>query len=98
MQYRFRMALCEVRLRAVKSKKEAAEIEKAFELGSEPSPPIPVGIVDFLRQNSPSAEVDIIDCTKEPLRLLVSFYRDLFGLFLFFFPSPCLCLPRSLWL
>jgi hypothetical protein len=40
-------------------------------------------MVDFLLQNSPSAEVDYIDCTKKPLRprrlWLVCFY--------FFFPS-----------
>jgi hypothetical protein len=40
-------------------------------------------MVDFLLQNSPSAKVDYIDCTKKPLRprrlWLVCFY--------FFFPS-----------
>ncbi|XP_061371774.1 FBD-associated F-box protein At5g18780-like [Gastrolobium bilobum] len=41
-------------LRAGKSRK--AELE--------PSPPIPYGIVDFLLQNSPSAEVDFIDCPR----------------------------------
>ncbi|WJX41205.1 hypothetical protein P8452_28594 [Trifolium repens] len=32
-------------------------------LGLEPSTPIPDGIVDFLIQNSPLAEVEIIDCS-----------------------------------
>jgi hypothetical protein len=68
IQYEFRMLLCKVKLLTVESKEETARIKKAFELGSEPSPPIPVGMVDFLLQNSPSAEVDYIDCTKKPLR------------------------------
>ncbi|MCI35497.1 F-box/FBD/LRR-repeat protein, partial [Trifolium medium] len=43
---------------AAKSRKEAAELRKAFKAGLKP-PPIPGGIIDFLRQNSPSAEVNI---------------------------------------
>jgi hypothetical protein len=43
---------------AAKSRKEAAKLRKAFEAGLE-LPVIPDGIVDFLRQNSPSAEVNI---------------------------------------
>jgi hypothetical protein len=43
---------------AAKSRKEAAKLRKAFKARLEP-PPIPDGIVDFLRQNSPSAEVNI---------------------------------------
>ncbi len=44
---------------AAKSSEEAAKLQKAFKAGLEP-PPIPVGIVDFLRQNSPLAEVNIL--------------------------------------
>ncbi|CAK8577883.1 unnamed protein product [Lathyrus sativus] len=43
---------------AAKSPKEAAKLRKAFETCLEP-PAIPDGIVDFLRQNSPLAEVNI---------------------------------------
>jgi hypothetical protein len=43
---------------AAKSLKEVANVRKAFEVGLEP-PHIPDGIVDFLRQNSPSAEVNL---------------------------------------
>jgi len=43
---------------AAKSRKEAAKLRKAFKARLEP-PPIPDGIVDFLRQNSPLAEVNI---------------------------------------
>ncbi|PNY07340.1 FDB-associated F-box protein [Trifolium pratense] len=59
--YGFRKRLCDVKLRKVKSKKKAARLRKAFEKGLEPSPLVPEGIVDFLLQNSPSAEVDFID-------------------------------------
>jgi hypothetical protein len=65
--YGFRLTLCKVKLKTVKSKKEAARIKKAYESGSEPSP-VPDGIVDFLRQNSPSAEVDFVDCTRKSVR------------------------------
>ncbi|GAU49712.1 hypothetical protein TSUD_407890 [Trifolium subterraneum] len=68
IQYGFRSTLCDVKLQNVQSKKEAARIQKAFELELEPSPPVPDGIVAFLLQNSPSAEVDFVDCTKKPLR------------------------------
>jgi hypothetical protein len=43
---------------AAKSRKEVAKLRKAFKARLEP-PAIPDGIVDFLRQNSPSAEVNI---------------------------------------
>lgn len=58
------MALCNDKLQNVKSKKEAAMIQKAFDLGLEPSPLVPDGVVDFLLQNSPSVEVDLVDCRK----------------------------------
>ncbi|PNX92056.1 F-box family protein [Trifolium pratense] len=58
--YKFRMLLCKVKLLTVESEEETARITKAFELGSEPSPPIPVGMVDFLLQNSSSAEVKYV--------------------------------------
>ncbi|KAK2415860.1 F-box/LRR-repeat protein [Trifolium repens] len=44
---------------AAKSRKEAAKLRKAFKAGLKP-PPIPDGIIDFLRQNSPLTEVNII--------------------------------------
>ncbi|RHN67135.1 putative F-box domain, leucine-rich repeat domain, L domain-containing protein [Medicago truncatula] len=66
--YGVRLTLCEFKLKTVKSKKEAARIKKAYASGSEPSPTVPDGIVDFLRQNSPSAEVDFVDCTRKPVR------------------------------
>jgi hypothetical protein len=66
--YGVRLTLCEFKLKTVKSKKEAARMKKAYASGSEPSPPVPDGIVDFLRQNSPTAEVDFIDCTRKPVR------------------------------
>ncbi|CAJ2678340.1 unnamed protein product [Trifolium pratense] len=50
---------------AAKSRKEAAKLRKAFKAGLKP-PPIPDGIIDFLRQNSPSTEVNII--TKDTSR------------------------------
>ncbi|KAL5054434.1 hypothetical protein RYX36_035116 [Vicia faba] len=43
---------------AAKSPMEVAKLEEAFETCLEP-PAIPDGVVDFLRQNSPSAEVNI---------------------------------------
>ncbi|XP_058730956.1 F-box protein At4g22280-like [Vicia villosa] len=43
---------------AAKSSKEVFKLKKAFKARLEP-PAIPDGIVDFLRQNSPSAEVNI---------------------------------------
>jgi len=43
---------------AAKSQKEIDVLAQAFKAGWEP-PPIPDGIVDFLRQNSPTAEVNI---------------------------------------
>jgi hypothetical protein len=43
---------------AAKSRKEAAKLKKAFKAGLKQAP-IPDGIVDFLRQNSLSAKVNI---------------------------------------
>jgi hypothetical protein len=43
---------------AAKVHKDVAKLSKAFKARLEP-PAIPDGIVDFLRQNSPSAEVNI---------------------------------------
>jgi len=68
LSYEFRMTLSHVMLQTVNSKKEAAQIRREFERGSEPSSPIPEGILDFLRQNSPSAKVDYIVCLRQPLR------------------------------
>ncbi|XP_058781235.1 F-box protein At4g22280-like [Vicia villosa] len=65
LQYEFRMSLLEAKLSRVKTEEEADELRKAFEEGLEPSPPIPEGIVDFLIQNSPLAQVEIIDCSME---------------------------------
>jgi hypothetical protein len=63
------MILCRVMLKKVNSKKEAANLRRAFRKGSEPYSLIPDGIIDFLLQNSPSAKVDFIDCPKQPTRL-----------------------------
>jgi hypothetical protein len=43
---------------AANSRKEVAKLRKAFKAGLKP-PLIPDGIVDFLRQNSPSVEINI---------------------------------------
>jgi hypothetical protein len=43
---------------AAKSGKEADKLRKEFKAGLEPHP-IPDGMVDFLRQNSPLAEVNL---------------------------------------
>jgi hypothetical protein len=43
---------------AAKSRKEVAKLRKAFKARLEPFA-IPDGVVDFLRQNSPSAKVNI---------------------------------------
>ncbi|PNX93299.1 F-box family protein [Trifolium pratense] len=67
IQYELRMLLCKVKLLTVESGEETARIKKAFELGWEPSP-IPVGMVEFLLQNSLRAKVDYVDGTKRPLR------------------------------
>ncbi|KAI5386285.1 F-box protein At4g22280 [Lathyrus oleraceus] len=40
------------------------KLEKSLKAGFEPSSPIPVGVLNFLLQNSPSADVDIIDCSR----------------------------------
>ncbi|KAK2445414.1 F-box/FBD/LRR-repeat protein [Trifolium repens] len=54
LPYVFLKALNKAKFQKIKSPKEA---------GLEPSAPIPDGIVEFLIQNSPLAEVEIIDCT-----------------------------------
>jgi hypothetical protein len=64
----FRMTLCRVMLQKAKSTKEAANLGRAFREGLEPSSPIPDGIMDFLLQNSPTAKVDFIDCSRQPRR------------------------------
>jgi hypothetical protein len=43
---------------AAKSREEADKLRKEFEAGLFPNP-IPDGMVDFLRQNSPLAEVNL---------------------------------------
>ncbi|XP_058779559.1 F-box protein At1g60400-like [Vicia villosa] len=68
IEYELRMMLRDVKLLNVESKKEAARIQEAFNLGLEPSPLVPDEIVDFLLQNSPSAKVDLVDCRQKPLR------------------------------
>jgi len=62
--YGFRMTLRDIKLQNAESKREAARIRKAFKEGLEPSSPVPDGIVDFLCQNSPLAEVDYIKCRR----------------------------------
>lgn len=62
------MALCEVNLQKVRSKTKAAKLRKDFVQGLEPSSLIPDGILDFLLRNSPSAEVDFVDCSTQTLR------------------------------
>ncbi|GAU49713.1 hypothetical protein TSUD_407900 [Trifolium subterraneum] len=54
--------MLEAKLQQIKLRKEAAMLRKSFKAGLEPSVPIPNGIVEFLIQNSRSAEVDIVDC------------------------------------
>jgi hypothetical protein len=68
LSYGFRMTLMDAMVEKAKSKREAARIRKAFKAGLEPSSPIPDGIVDFLKQNSPFAKVDYIDCLMRPYR------------------------------
>ncbi|XP_004501665.1 F-box protein At4g22280-like [Cicer arietinum] len=63
LEYGFCMKLLDVKLEKVKSQKEATKLRKAFKEGLEPSSPIPDGIMDFFIQNSPLAEVEIIDCS-----------------------------------
>ncbi|XP_004501663.1 putative F-box/FBD/LRR-repeat protein At1g78760 [Cicer arietinum] len=67
ISYGFRLTLRDAKLRKAKSQKEAAWIRKAFKAGLEPSSLIPDGVVDFLLQNSRSAEVDFVDRSKKPL-------------------------------
>ncbi|CAK8568163.1 unnamed protein product [Lathyrus sativus] len=64
ISYGFRMTVCQKKLRNVKSKEEAVALRKAFANGSDPSLLIPDGIVDFLLQNSPLAEVYFIGYKK----------------------------------
>jgi hypothetical protein len=54
--------LMEAKLQEIKSRKEAAKLRKSFKAGLEPSAPIPDGIINFLLQNSPSAQVYMVDC------------------------------------
>jgi hypothetical protein len=63
LPYVFLKAHNKAKFQKIKSPKEAAKLQKLFETGLEPSAPIPDGIVEFLIQNSPLAEVEIIDCT-----------------------------------
>ncbi|XP_058782797.1 F-box/FBD/LRR-repeat protein At5g53840-like [Vicia villosa] len=62
------LTLSNDKLQDVKSKKEAAMIHKAFDLGLELSPLELDGVVDFVLQNPPSVKVDIVDCGKKLLR------------------------------
>ncbi|MCH80914.1 F-box family protein [Trifolium medium] len=63
----FRMTLLDAKLHNAESKNERKRLRKKFkEEGS--GSLIPDGIVNFLLQNSPSAEVEFIDCTSQPLR------------------------------
>ncbi|GAU32476.1 hypothetical protein TSUD_316830 [Trifolium subterraneum] len=63
LAYGFRKTLNAIKLGKIKSRKEAAKLRKSFKAGLEPTAPIPDGILDFLVQNSPWAEVEIIDCS-----------------------------------
>ncbi|CAL5213525.1 unnamed protein product [Lathyrus oleraceus] len=60
------------------------KLEKALKAGLEPSSPIPDGILNFLLQNSPSADVDIIDCPRfdDSFDHLPPFSSSLFSQFL----------------
>ncbi|GAU29479.1 hypothetical protein TSUD_65140 [Trifolium subterraneum] len=40
------------------------KLKKELKSGFEPSSPIPDGILDYLLQNSPSADVDIVECSS----------------------------------
>lgn len=57
----FCKSLLEAKLSQINTEEEADELRKAFEVGLEPTSPIPGGIVDFLIQNSPLDEVEIIN-------------------------------------
>ncbi|XP_058781327.1 F-box/FBD/LRR-repeat protein At1g78750-like [Vicia villosa] len=63
LMYGFRQRLIEAKLQKIRPRKEAAKLRKSIKAGLEPFAPIPDGIVNFLTQNSPSAEVEIIDCS-----------------------------------
>jgi hypothetical protein len=54
--------LMEAKLQEIKSRKEAAKLRKLFKAGLEPSAPIPDGIINFLLQNLPSAQIYTVDC------------------------------------
>ncbi|XP_058733929.1 F-box protein At4g22280-like [Vicia villosa] len=60
------------------------KLENALKAGFEPSSPIPDGILNFLLQNSPSAAVDIIDCSRcdDSFDHLPPFSSSLFAQFL----------------
>ncbi|PNX73554.1 F-box family protein [Trifolium pratense] len=65
----FRMTLLDAKLYNAESKNERKRLRKKFkEEGS--GSLIPDGIVNFLLQNSPSAEVEFIDCTNQPPRAI----------------------------
>ncbi|XP_058783194.1 putative F-box/LRR-repeat protein At5g02700 [Vicia villosa] len=61
----FCMSLLEAKLLKIDSEEDKDKLRKAFQVALEPSSPIPDGIVDFLIQNSPLAQVEIIDCSEE---------------------------------
>lgn len=76
--YSFQWQLIMDKLEKMKSQKEADKLRKSFKEGLEPSAPIPDGIVDLLIQNSPSAQVEIIDYSYRKQSQLLK--RDLFWL------------------
>jgi hypothetical protein len=43
---------------------KTVKLEKALKAGFEPSSPIPDGILELLLDNSPSANVDIVECSR----------------------------------
>jgi len=62
LAYGFRKLLIDIKVQKIRPRKEGAKLRKSFKAGFEPSAPIPDGIVDFLIQNSPLADVEIVDC------------------------------------
>lgn len=63
LAYGFRKLLIDIKVQKIRPRKEGAKLRKSFKAGLEPSAPIPDAIVDFLIQNSPLADVEIVDCT-----------------------------------
>ncbi|GAU29478.1 hypothetical protein TSUD_65130 [Trifolium subterraneum] len=55
---------------------KTVKLEKALKAGFEPSSPIPDGILELLLHNSPSANVDIVECS----RIILSSYEEFFKL------------------